>query len=1057
MEQNQLRKKYEEQFNAYYEKLNNEQKQAVEKIEGPIMVLAGPGTGKTQILAMRVANILRKADGIFPHNILCLTFTDAATIAMRKRLVEIIGPEAHKVHIYTFHAFANHVIQENLAYFGNYRQLDLLSDLERVDVFDNILNKLPIDHPLKKAKSSNAFEARRLNNLFDLMKQEGLTAVDVHKNIDEWVAKELEEGDFVAKRKSTAKGVTYMKGDIRTDKMDAIKVKHDSLRAGADLFDEYNRQLDAIDRYDYKDMILWVIKAFKENEELLAQYQERYQYFLVDEFQDTNGAQLDLISTLIEFMDFDPNVFVVGDDDQAIFKFQGANVGNINLFIERYNASLIVLKNNYRSSQKILNASVELISNNKERVVHQQSELEKLLIAKAEHKDAMLKPQVLAFSNVVHEQAHLAKLLYEKWKNSANLEQVAIIYRKHAQVEKLVEVLEKENVPLNIKRKVDILKLPLIQNILNVLYYINEEYHNPDSEEARLFELMHYQFFNISSSDIAKIALHKRQSKSEEKLSYRKIMGDPDLLSKIGIQNIKEISELEMSLDKWINDISNVTIQTLFENIINQGNILKSILNNQDKTWLLQVISTFFDFIKAESNKKPEIKVAELLQIIEKMKEHQIAMPVNKVLYSDAGINFITAHSAKGLEFENVYILGATKNVWDSSRGNNFSFTFPDTINADIKGNDEDERRLFFVAMTRAKKALYISYSEQNENGKNLESSQFVTEILEGDNTELNNVVLPEEDVNNFQLMTLLQKQKTVELIDHDLIDKVLKNMKLSVTALNKYLRCPNAFYFDNILRVPSSRNKSMGFGRAIHRALQFYFEEQKKKQSLSQEKLIGFFEQGMRESASHFTDQELKDLSQYGEKILKGYYEQYLKNLVPAKDYEIEIKLDKSEYKGIPLKGVLDLVEVYDGYVEVVDYKTGDYTKTGTKAKLKRPDAKQENGGDYWRQIVFYKMLLDSDTKHNMNMHTGYMDFVEPDKKTQRYERTKIVVSDQDIQTVGEQVKQVWTDIHDHKFEGLCEDDYCNWCDFVRNDYVFMEGKKVDNTEDDQELEGYA
>lgn len=1055
MEQNKLRKKYQERFEEAFNRLNDEQRTAVETLEGPVMVLAGPGTGKTQILAMRVANILNKIDGIFPHNILCLTFTDAATVAMRKRLVEIIGPEAHKVHIFTFHAFANQVIQENLSYFGNYRQLELLSDLERVDVYDKIINELPIDHPLKKAKSDNSFEAGRLDNLFNLMKQESLDTKDVHQAIEDFIQHKEDSGEYIAKRKGTANGKTYLKGDHRDDWVEKDKKKYEPLAAGAELFPTYNKTLKEFDRYDFKDMILWVTKAFQENEELLADYQERYHYFLVDEFQDTNGAQLDLISTLIEFMDFDPNVFVVGDDDQAIFKFQGANVGNINTFIDKYDATLIALKDNYRSSQLILDASTELIQNNIERVVNQQEGIEKLLVAQASNKDSEIKPIIKVYGNLVHEQADMVDQLYTMYKNGENLNEVAVIYRKHAQVEKLVEVLEKENVPINIKRKIDILKLPLIQNILNILEYLHEEYSNPDSEENRLFELMHYQFFSISARDIAKIALYKRQSPEHE--SYRHIMSDAELMKEIGIRSIDNIIYLEQCLDTWTNDISNVTIQTLFENIINQGYILKTALNDAQKTWQLQVISTFFDFIKSESQKNPEIRLGDLLKIIDKMKSYEIAMPVNKVLHSDKGINFITAHSAKGLEFEKVFIIGATSSIWDKSGSSFGNFSFPNTINADVKTNDEDERRLFFVAMTRAKEQLVISYSEQSESGKDLVASKFVTEIQEGDHVETSNITISEERVNSFQEYTLKKLQKTAQLIDHDLIDKVLSNMKLSVTALNKYLKCPNSFYFDNILRVPGSRNRHMGFGRAAHRALQFYFEEIKKKRDVDLSKLLDFFRQGMRESASHFTDQEYKDLGQYGVKILKGYFDHYLKDLTVAKDYEIEIKLDKSEFKGIPLKGVLDLVEVHDAYVEVVDYKTGDYTKPSTKAKLKRPDAKQEQGGDYWRQIVFYKMLLDSDTKYNMRMHTGYMDFVEPDKKTLKYERSKIVVSDEDIDVVGKQIQQVWTDIHDHKFEGLCDDEYCNWCDFVRNDYVFKENSDIDRSEEDQELSSYA
>ena len=159
-----IKEKFNKVFNAAYNRLNPEQREAVDQIEGPVMVIAGPGTGKTQILAVRIGKILQQSD-TSAHNILCLTFTDAATVAMRKRLVEIIGPEGHKVHIYTFHAFCNQVIQENLGYFGNYRKLDQLSDLESIDVYDEILEGLPSDHILKRLKGDPRYEAKRLSNL----------------------------------------------------------------------------------------------------------------------------------------------------------------------------------------------------------------------------------------------------------------------------------------------------------------------------------------------------------------------------------------------------------------------------------------------------------------------------------------------------------------------------------------------------------------------------------------------------------------------------------------------------------------------------------------------------------------------------------------------------------------------------------------------------------------------------------------------------------------------------------------------------------------------------
>ena len=162
--------KYDLLFDRSLEKLNENQRRAVDTIEGPVLVNAGPGTGKTQILATRIGKILRETD-VFPHNILCLTFTDAATIAMRNRLVSIIGPTAHQIHIFTFHAFCNQVIQENMDIFGGYRQLEPVSDLETVEIYHKLIDDLPNDNILKRYKGDRYYEKKRMENLFRLMKK----------------------------------------------------------------------------------------------------------------------------------------------------------------------------------------------------------------------------------------------------------------------------------------------------------------------------------------------------------------------------------------------------------------------------------------------------------------------------------------------------------------------------------------------------------------------------------------------------------------------------------------------------------------------------------------------------------------------------------------------------------------------------------------------------------------------------------------------------------------------------------------------------------------------
>ena len=1047
MNSHPLAQKFEKSFKAAFEMLNAEQKAAVEKIEGPVMVIAGPGTGKTQILSVRIGNILKQLD-VGPHNILCLTFTESATVAMRNRLVEIIGPEGHKVHIYTFHSFCNQVIQENLGIFGDYRQLEPISELEKVDVFDEIIHNLPSNHPLKRLKGDPRYEAKRLSNLFDLMKKENLSSEEVNQKIDDFLNAEREDEKYIYKRRSTKNGKTYQKGDFKEHDFNDLVSKFEETRLAAEQFVNYQKIMDRMGRYDYNDMILWVMKAFEENEDLLAKYQERYQYFLVDEYQDTNGAQNRILDLLIHFMDYKPNAFVVGDDDQAIYKFQGANLNNIRNFKDINNPHIVVLEKNYRSTQNILDASSSLISLNAERIINDESLfLEKKLIASGKVKELSIDPNIAVYNNVVHELAAISNTLEKYHADGKDLNEVAIIYRKHAQVEKLVEVLEKKGLPLNIKKKIDILKIPIIDNILNILYYLLSEYEKPNSEERRLFELMHYHFFHINARDIAKISMYLQNKKEAAGLSWKDVIAERNLLEELNIKSAQDILALNDLLDKWVADIANVTLQNLFENVLNEGHVLRYVLQHPDKTWLLQVISTFFDYIKLETNKNPALGLKEFLGMIDKMKEAEIPLEINKTIHTEKGVHFVTAHSAKGMEYDEVFLIGCTKSIWDKNNRVHYQYKYPENINADSANNTEDERRLFFVAMTRAKTKLTISYATHKENEKDESPSQFVDELIALTELSPTKKTVDPEIVEDFQYQILLKQNKKVHLIDHDLIDKVLERYKLSVTGLNKYLQCPMTFYFETILKVPTARNKHMGFGRAIHRAFQLYFENIEQENGGTSHVLISYFKKGMNEHRSHFTKMEFQNMSDYGEIVLKQYFGFYLKDPSSAKSYSLEATIDNAEMNGVPIKGVLDKVEVYDDYVNVIDFKTGK--SSNARSKLRRPDEKEPNGGDYWRQIVFYKILLDSDRRNNWNMVSGDIDFVEPDQKTKKFLRKNFIITPDDISVVGDQIASTWKNIHEHKFNQLCEDERCYWCNFVRNDYVFSEELEQDNLEE--------
>ncbi len=398
-----------QKFREEYARLNTEQRLAVDQTEGPVMVIAGPGTGKTQILAARIGKILLDTDAS-PSNILCLTYTEAGALAMRRRLVHFIGSDAYKVNIYTFHAFCNDIIQDNLSLFEK-NELDPISDLEKIELLRLLIDQFPKNHPLKRYRGDVYYEINNLSRLFSIMKQEGWKPQQIIQNINDYIADLPNRDEYIAKRATK----DFKKGDVRTDKIEEEKERMDKLAAAVNEFDKFRTMMRVKNRYDFDDMINWVVKAFEENPNLLLNYQERYQYILVDEYQDTSGSQNQLVQLLINYWE-QPNIFVVGDDDQSIYRFQGANIENMQQFVNGYANDLfkVVLTNNYRSTQPILDISKTLISRNQERLISKMEGLTKELIAS--HPEISLlqhPPVILEYETQRHEMAGITMQVEE--------------------------------------------------------------------------------------------------------------------------------------------------------------------------------------------------------------------------------------------------------------------------------------------------------------------------------------------------------------------------------------------------------------------------------------------------------------------------------------------------------------------------------------------------------------------------------------------------------------------------------------------------------------------
>jgi len=359
------RQTYNEHFLKILAQLNVAQQEAVEQIEGPVLVIAGPGTGKTHILSARIGRILMKTD-TRAYNILCLTFTDAGVKAMRERLLQFIGPEAHRVHIYTFHSFCNNIIQDNPSLFGAHG-LEPISELEQVELLQQILQELPITHPLKRGRSDIYFYLSHLQDLFKMMKREHWTVELISEKIKAYLEDLPNRSAYIYQinRKE------IKKGDLKIAQLEEEQLRMERLKAAIELFPIYLQRMKRLRRYDYEDMILWVLNVFEKNQSLLRRYQEQYLYFLVDEYQDTNGAQNKVLQKLMDFWE-SPNIFIVGDDDQSVYEFQGARLKNLSDFYERYESEveLVMLTDNYRSSQMLLDTAFEVIEQNEKRLLN---------------------------------------------------------------------------------------------------------------------------------------------------------------------------------------------------------------------------------------------------------------------------------------------------------------------------------------------------------------------------------------------------------------------------------------------------------------------------------------------------------------------------------------------------------------------------------------------------------------------------------------------------------------------------------------------------------------
>ncbi|MEI7736769.1 MAG: PD-(D/E)XK nuclease family protein, partial [Ferruginibacter sp.] len=588
-----------------------------------------------------------------------------------------------------------------------------------------------------------------------------------------------------------------------------------------------------------------------------------------------------------------------------------------------------------------------------------------------------------------------------------------------------------------------------------ILRYLNAEHDIPYGGDEMLFEILHFDFYSIPPIEIAKLTVEVNQKRYNSELtSLRKLLFDKanspakDLFDTGINPSLKKMSGV---IETLIGDVSNVTLQQLFANIIQHGGVIGYVLQNDDKIALLQLLTAFFDFIKEETSRNPQLNLNGLIGIIDLMEKENLPLPMVQVAGNDKGINLLTAHGSKGLEFEYVFFAGVNASSWEKKRKPGGGYKLPDTMfTSQPASSDEEElRRLFYVALTRAEQHLFISYAKFKNDGKEIEPSMFIAEILQEHAIPVEKITLSAEAMADFDLLQFSNQAPEIEKPEADFVNAILDKFVMNVTALNNYLDCPLGFYYKNLIRIPTGKSEATEFGSAIHHALEKLFRKMQdgKKDSFPPvADMIADFNWYMNRHREHFTKEAFERRIEYGDEVLRNYYAKYINtwNKVVA----VERNIRGVVVNGVPLKGKLDKLEFDGKNVNVVDYKSGDIDKA--IPKMKGPNDKEPNGGGYWRQAVFYKILVDNYEQKDWKVISTEFDFIEPDKKKE-YRKEKIIITPSDTETVKQQIADVWEKIQNRDFYTGCGKEDCHWCNFVKDNQLAIVLHDLEESESEE------
>ncbi len=1055
-------------FQTRYSQLNAAQRQAVDTIDGPVMVVAGPGTGKTELLSVRVANILQKTDTL-PENILCLTFTESGQAAMRERLVGIIGKDAYKVAIHTFHSFGSEIMSHNREYFYRNALFEPADDLKQYEILRSIFEDLEYTNPLSsmmngeythlsdakkvisELKRSSAltsdellavlqqseFTLDRLESiltpiLIDRVSKatgdklrETLTLVREHTETVETlyevpplariIADSLEAmlEDTVSvhptKPISAWKSHWFERDDAKNlvfkDRKRLVKLK-----ALSYIYYEYLSRMEKQSLFDYDDMIMQVVHAVEVHDDLKFNLQEKYLYVMVDEFQDTNLAQLRILHNLTDnpVNEGNPNILVVGDDDQAVYGFQGADISNILNFSETYpDRKLIVLTDNYRSGAAILESSREVIVQGGDRLEERIPELDKKLSAKKPNAGTVA---IWKAATIDAERHEIIRAIEAAHKQGTDLSSIAVLARRHADIQSLLPFFRHADIPVRYEREESVLDtapvIALEQVALVVLALASGDH---AKVQQLLPELLAHPAWNIAPKDLWRLSLDAYTNRQ----NWMEIMATtPQFVAAHEWLSARAQEATTLALEPMVDQLMGRSEDETTESPYFTHFFSADALADNPETYI-----EYLGALRAIRAKLREyqpgttLTLKAFIEFIELHRRLDIRISVNRYsLASDiSAVQLLTAHKSKGLEFDTVYVFNSVDSVWgQGARSVSRSISYPANLPLAPTGNTVDERlRLFYVAMTRAKQSLVMTYAESNDVDKRTLPADFLLQVdaptVEA--SEPTAALLAETaELAWYEPLT----QTTQEL--RTILAPQIEKFKLSATSLNSFLDVtrggPQHFLLNNLLHFPKTKPAPASYGTAVHWTMQqAHLHMVATGEQKPLEDSLHDFEMAL--TKERLSDKDFQQYLQQGSEHIPVFMNSGKLPMTKTQKAEVGFSYQDVRVGDAKLTGSLDMIDVdkQERTMCVTDYKTGKpslaWDKGDDHAKLKLHK--------YRQQLVFYKILVESSSEYyNYTVKDGQLAFIEPTKAGESIVLA-LDLSAEDVERTTKLIQAVW------------------------------------------------